>query len=97
MIENWPIALSPDGKLLAIGGESSGNLIEIWDINNGRLWSSEGNVSDNFLIAFSPDSKLLVTSGINHSGTHDLIQIWDANNGRLIRTLVERKILSNWG
>jgi len=89
MIENWPIALSPDGKLLAIGGESSGNLIEIWDINNGRLWSSEGNVSDNFLIAFSPDSKLLVTSGINHSGTHDLIQIWDANNGRLIRTLVE--------
>lgn len=55
------LALSPDGKLLAVG---YGQTLEIWDVNKGVLLKSiklldTQNTHSNFALAFSPDGKLL--------------------------------------
>jgi WD40 repeat protein len=59
----FALALSPDGKLLAVGYKQT---LEIWDVNLGVLVKSIRDIDTqfkdyvgNFALAFSPDGTLL--------------------------------------
>lgn len=67
----WAMALSPDGKQLAIGGVASGQgVIEIWDVKSRKLITSlNASVGQRFgvedgvsTLAFSPDGNTLASS-----------------------------------
>lgn len=74
------IALSPDGKILATGGDD--RCIKIWDISSGKLilnispllmW---GTHKESIIrLAFSPDGKTLVSSDVSRS-----IKLWKWEN-----------------
>jgi WD40 repeat protein len=66
------VATSPDGRLVAAGTGSEGD-VYLWAISGGcnaiRLATADGTITG---MAFSPDSKLLATSGVNATS----IKIW---------------------
>jgi WD40 repeat protein len=71
------VAFSADGKRLAAGAGSS---VGIWDLAGGReLETLAGQLAAEDL-AFSPDSKLLITGG-------SALGVWDLASGKLIRTV----------
>lgn len=76
-------AFSPDGQILAVGGEDG--VIQLWNVGDGRLLrelaASAGASSVNTL-AFSPDGRLLA-SGLK-SGA---IQLWSVADGSLLTPL----------
>lgn len=73
----WDVAFSPDGKLVAAGGEP----IKVWSVANGALLHT---VEGWHHMLFSPDSKMLATVasviGVN-------INLWDTSTGTLTGTL----------
>jgi WD40 repeat protein len=75
-------ALSPDGKTLYVdGGES---VVRGYDLATGKeLYPAAGHVGAVMALAWSPDGKLLATSG----HTDRSIILWDAVTGRLVRQL----------
>lgn len=79
------IAFSPDGNLLASGGNDQ--TIKIWKIDSGRQLRTLNTDSSIDTVIFSPDGKFLASSGDN-----DGIRIWDAASGKLIKKLVGKKI-----
>jgi WD40 repeat protein len=77
------IAFSPDGKLLASGGQD--HTIELWDVADRREWRLLGGHSGGVnSLAFSPNGKILA------SGSDDkTVKLWDVTSGRELRTLNE--------
>ena len=59
-------AISPDARTLAIGYDGSGT-VKLWDLDTGKLTHTLANAADRGVlspgIAFSPDSKTMVTGG----------------------------------
>ena len=78
-----PIALSPDSRLLAVGTGGPDPGIAIWDIAKDRLATSlktHGECVES--LEFSPDGKLLVSSG-----TDGVVRIRDVATWRTLRKL----------
>ena len=80
----WGIALSPDGKTIAVGsGDIDGN-IYIIDLNTSELmFKLSGHSGDVNCLIFSPDGKTLASA----SYVDETIRLWDANTGEHKRTL----------
>jgi WD40 repeat protein len=79
-ISSGVVAFSSDGKWLAVPSSSSGSSVSIWDLAAGReLQTLAGQLAAEDL-AFSADSKLLITGGA-------ALGIWDVASGKLIRTV----------
>ncbi len=77
------VALSPDGKRIAVGGREA---VEIRNTSSGareRVLEFKGR---SFAVAFSHDGRL-VASG----GDHNLITAWDSSSGRFIAQLKGHK------
>jgi len=75
------LALSPDGKLLATGGQSFDNLIRLWDLAAGGvpIRTLAGHTDGVYSVAFSPDGKILA------SGSRDkTVRLWDITTGQEI-------------
>jgi WD40 repeat protein len=81
---------SPDGKKIASGSmfysdfndENDDGSVKIWDVSSGRLLHSLAVDSDVLSIAWSPDSKKIVSLGRKENS----IQIWNVSSGKLENT-----------
>jgi WD40 repeat protein len=80
------IALSPDGRLLAVVPYSS-EPVRLWDATTGKLRGTlqgEGTAGK-YGLAFSPDSKILATDWPEGRDDKATISLWDTEIRQLIR------------
>src|SRR5262245_2863486 len=74
-----PIALSPDGSILATGGKT----IKLWDVRTGKLLRELfGYLKKTQSLAFSADGRLLVSGG-----SYGTTNAWEVATGRHLVTL----------
>jgi WD40 repeat protein len=74
----WTVVFSPDGKLLAATGQTSGRPtvpLALWNLEtNERILHSIEETGAIHQIAFSPDGKMLLTGGKDK-----LVKLWDVS------------------
>jgi WD40 repeat protein len=78
-IHGRPMALSPDGSVLATGGKS----VQLWDVRTGKkLRELFGHLKRTQSVAFSADGRLVVAGG-----SYGTTNVWEAATGRHVVTL----------
>ena len=80
----WSLDFSPNGKWIAGSGRSSD--IQIWDVETGQCikWLANAHPIFSWVAVFSPDNRLLATSG-----SYDYtIQLWDTQTWQCASTLI---------
>jgi WD40 repeat protein len=89
-----PVALSPDGSILAAGGKT----VKLWDMRTGELVRElVGHLKITQSIAFSADGRLLVSGG-----SYGTTNAWEVATGRHLVTLFtfsesrEGKVVDDW-
>jgi WD40 repeat protein len=76
-------ALSPDGKIVAVGYITNG-VVQMWDTATGKELPALTTPFESVgMIAFAPDGKLLATRDMRSSP----ICIWDVASGKLVRRI----------
>lgn len=87
-LEVGAAAYSPDGTIIASGGES--DAILLWDRHSGDLVKTLPGHTERLVgLAFSPDGKWLASSSTDGS-----VKIWDYRSGQLIHLLTNH--VGNW-
>ncbi len=76
--DDFPVALSADGKLLAAG---KGRTITVWETASGKKLHELTTAAPAFELAFTPDGQTLVSAD-----TSDLVVLWDAGDGKPKKT-----------
>src|SRR5439155_16382321 len=75
------LALSPDGTLLASGGED--HQIRVWDAATYQLrLTLDGHTDTVNSVAFAPDNTLLASASADHT-----VRLWDSSTGRQLATI----------
>jgi WD40 repeat protein len=78
-IHGRPMALSPDGAIVATGGKS----VQLWDARTGKpIRQLLGYLKRTQSITFSADGKLIVAGG-----SYGTTNLWDVATGRHLATL----------
>jgi WD40 repeat protein len=79
--EIYSVAISPDGKILASGGEDK--TIKLWEVSSGKLLRNFTGHSERIkTIAFSPDGQLIASGGDDNT-----IRVWNIGTGEELYTL----------
>jgi len=79
----WGLAIAPDGKLLATGGEDG--LIKLWELSTRTLKRSiTGHETTVPALSFTPDGLQLI------SGTPHNLKSWDVTTGELLAAVEEQ-------
>lgn len=88
------LAFSPDGKLLAAGGQ--GNQVVVWDVATSEVVHTlrhqhyiNGNLMGVEAVAFSPDGRVIASAG--HEGA---IYVWNVSTGENISKISSQKGIS---
>ncbi|HLW66865.1 MAG TPA: protein kinase, partial [Gemmataceae bacterium] len=77
------LAISPDGKRLAIGSPYPENCVSLWDTATGKIVATlRGHTNAIAALAFSPDSSRLASAS-----TDQTARLWDSQTGRPVATL----------
>jgi WD40 repeat protein/serine/threonine protein kinase len=71
------LAFSPDGRLWTTSGNDADRTVRIWESESARLLATiEGHAGSITCVAFSPDSRRIVTVGRDRTA-----KLWDAETG----------------
>lgn len=96
--KNAQVAISPAGSTIAIAGmllnrKPIPSAIHMWSLASGKLVHLLPAAMPVTSVAFSPDARLLVTTGGNSdnrfyaaAGHLGVVQLWDARSGKNLRT-----------
>jgi WD40 repeat protein len=82
-------AFSPDGKVLASGGDTGGGtpVVRVWDADKGKeIRTLEGNEKSVMALAFSPDGKLLASGDLGGN-----VILFDPATGATKATFADHK------
>jgi WD40 repeat protein/serine/threonine protein kinase len=83
----FSLALSPDGKWLAIGEGDEGRL-SIWDLEKREEFTRFPAHVGSVFAAFSPRERLLAfSSGAGRPNEHQLVELWDGDTQRIVTNL----------
>jgi WD40 repeat protein len=80
------LALSPDGALLASGGQTELGDLKLWDTTSGEVKQTL-SAARVYGLGFSPDGAILASCLGN--GSRRSLQFWDPSTGKRSRTLAE--------
>lgn len=72
-----PLAVSPDGKYFASGGNDK--LVKIFDVSGKEIFSFKENVKPLYMVTFSDDGSLLASVGAD-----DTARVWRVADGKLL-------------
>jgi WD40 repeat protein len=86
------VAFSPNGKRIAIA--CADRTVKVWDASTGhKLLTLKGHSGLTFPVAFSPDSKRIVTG--NTESDEETVIVWDASTGKGLFTLKGHSIIGS--
>jgi WD40 repeat protein len=79
------VAFSPDGKLVATGGQGlNDGTVQLWRVGQALSESTVGKLPNSVeALTFSPDGRTLAAGGIN-----GMVKLWSTSNGKELQTIV---------
>jgi WD40 repeat protein len=87
-VEIRSVAISPDGQRIASVGHGLGTLLQVWDLQTGRVSEFSGHQDVVFSVAWHPDGQRLASTGSD--GRQQAVWVWDAQTGKPLLRLPPR-------
>jgi WD40 repeat protein len=81
---NLSMAVSPNGSWIASGDDAAS--VKLWNTQTGCLAFTLNTESNQInALAFSPDNKLLASSGVKYGSLHETpVELWDVASGQKV-------------